>query len=84
MSVIQKIFVVVMNKRLMQWIDDNKKLSDLQGAFQLKRGAEEFYLAFDLLLHQNLRAETGTVYVGQLDLEKAFDRTNRTMLWNTL
>ena len=84
MSVIQKIFVIIMNKRLMKWLEANGKLSDAQGAFQKTRGAEEFFLGFDMLLHQSLRKGSGMVYVGQLDLEKAFDRVNRTILWNTI
>ena len=68
MSIIQKIFVIVMNGRLTEFCLEYNKIEDAQGAYQRKKGAEEFLLEFNILLHHSLRENDGPVIVGQLDL----------------
>ncbi len=68
----------------MKWNKENNIISDTQGAFQKGKGAEEFVLGLDMYIHQQLQTGREYVVMAQIDIEKAFDRVNRTLLWNKL
>ena len=78
MCVAEKILATILNNILMHWIKINSKVSDLQGAFQKGKGADDFLLLLNMLLNQSIKnSGTKKVYILQLDIEKAFDRVWR-------
>ncbi len=84
MGVIQKVMVITLNTRLMHWNKEKSILKDTQGAFQKGKGAEEFALGLEMMIHNELQTGREYMVMAQIDIEKAFDRVNRTFLWNKL
>ena len=75
-----KLYSYILNKRLTQWIEDNKMLNEAQAGF--KQGYSTIDHVFTLLaLVQKQLLNHGILYVYFIDFKKAFDLTDRNTLW---
>ena len=82
-SVPCKIYCAVLNARLTEWLEDNDMLCDEQNGFRKGRSCEEHILALHSIANTRKLAKQST-YVSFIDLRKAFDTVDRTLLWHKL
>ena len=54
MCIMEKALANILNTRLTKWNTDNSIISDLQGAFQQGKGAEETILSLKLLITHSI------------------------------
>ena len=75
-----KLYSYILNKRLTQWIQDNKMLNEAQAGF--RQGYSTVDHVFTLLaLVQKQFLNHGKLYVCFIDFKKAFHLTDRNALW---
>ena len=75
-----KLYSYILNKRLTQWIEDNKMLNEAQAGF--RQGYSTIDHVFTLLaLVQKQLLSHGKLYVCFIDFKKAFDLVDRNTLW---
>ena len=75
-----KLYSYILNKRLTQWIEDNKMLNEAQAGF--RQGYSTIDHVFTLLaLVQKRLLNHGKLYVCLIDFKKAFDLIDRNTLW---
>jgi hypothetical protein len=80
LSIPSKLFEILLNTRLMQWVEANHALSDEQGGFRSKRScADQIFILHEVWSD---RRERGLpTFAAFLDVKSAYDRVWRTGLW---
>ena len=82
-NTVGKIFSAVLNERLRKWIEGHRVLGEEQNGFRVDRRAEDNMFIVNELIERK-RKDGSKVYLGFLDIEKAYDRVNRTMMCKVL
>jgi endonuclease/exonuclease/phosphatase family metal-dependent hydrolase len=83
LSIVSKLFEILLNTRLMGWAEQNRVLCDEQGGFRSKRGcADQLFLLKEVW--SSRREQKLPTYAAFLDVKSAYDRVWRTGLWHQL
>ena len=82
-NTIGKIFSAVLNERLCEWIERVTVLGEEQNGFRTDRRAEDNIFVVNEMIERK-KNEGGKLYLGFLDIEKAYDRVSREMLCKVL
>ena len=82
-NTVGKIFSAVLNERLCKWIERNRVLGEEQNGFRIGRRAEDNIFVLNEMIERK-RSEGRKLYLGFLDIEKAYDRVSREMLCKVL
>ena len=72
-----------MNERLKNWIESNSILGEEQNGFRVGRRAEDNIFILSEIIERKKR-DGDKVYMGFLDIEKAYDTVNRDLLCKVL
>ena len=83
MNTVGKVFSAVLNERLCAWIERVGVLGEEQNGFRVDRRAEDNLFVINEMIERKRRIG-GKLYLGFLDIEKAYDRVNRGMLCSVL
>jgi hypothetical protein len=80
MSVLGKLFSLVLSQRLQKWADANDKLTQCQFGFQAGKSTVDcVFISHSIIAKLFSKGEK--VYCAFVDFEKAFDKVNRHVLW---
>ena len=82
--VLSKIFTSVLNKRLKQWSIQHNVLGEEQAGFRSTYSTIDNLFCLQTVITKYLRQKGSRLYAIFVDFEKAFDRIDRSMLWNKL
>ena len=82
-SIIYKVAMMILRDRLMEAVEKNNFLGDVQGGFRRKRRTEDNLFILERVMELS-RQRGGILFLGFLDLEKAYDRVNREKLFEIL
>ena len=82
-NTVSKVFSGVLNERLCKWIERERVLGEEQNGFRVDRRAEDNIFVVNELIEKK-RRERSKLYLCFLDIEKAYDRVNREILWKVL
>ena len=83
LSIVSKLFEILLNTRLMEWAEANRVLCDEQGGFRTKRGcADQLFVLKEVW--SSRRERKLPTYAAFLDAKSAYDRVWRTGLWHQL
>lgn len=83
LSIVSKLFEILLNTRLMEWAETNRVLCDEQGGFRTKRGcADQLFLLKEVW--SSRREQNQPTYAAFLDVKSAYDRVWRIGLWHQL
>lgn len=82
-SVPCKIYCIILNLRLSQWLEENDCLCDEQNGFRKGRSCEEHIHSLFLTLNDRKISRKST-FACFIDMKKAFDTVDRTLLWYKL
>ena len=80
LNVVGKLYSYILNKRLTQWIEDNKMLNGAQAGFRQGYSTIDHVFTLLALVHKQLLSH-GKLYVCFIDFKKAFDLVDRNTLW---
>ncbi len=80
LSVVSKLFEIVLNRRLAAWVEEHHALSEEQGGFRTKRGCADQLFVLQEALSSRAERKLPT-YVAFLDVKSAYDRVWRSGLW---
>ena len=83
MSVVCKVAMMIMRNRLNKIVEDRKFLGDIQGGFRTKRRTEDNLFILERII-ETVRYRNQKLFLGFLDLEKAYDKVNRDKLFDIL
>ena len=83
MNTVSKVFSAVLNERLCEWIERASVLGEEQNGFRKGRRAEDNMFVVNELIERKKR-DGEKLYLGFLDIEKAYDRVNRKLLCTVL
>ena len=78
-----KLFIRIATERLMSLAEEKKWLSEAQAAYRKGRGVEDHRFLINYLMHR-ARQEKDPLYIGFIDLRKAYDSVDRETLWTKL
>ena len=81
LSVVGKTFSSILNKRLMEWAEENQVLAEEQGGFRIKRGCIEQIFVLKEVIRMRRGKKT---YCCFIDIKKAYDRVWRDGLWHKM
>ena len=79
LSCVSKILSGILNNRLCMYYDAHEILADEQNGFRKKRSCEEHVFSLTSII-RNRKGNGRSTFVAFIDLEKAFDRVDRTLL----
>ena len=79
-SITCKIYANILNKRLLQWLENNGLLVDEQNGFRKDRSCQDHVYSLYSLIH-NRKMHKKDTYTCFVDCRKAFDTVNRDCLW---
>ena len=82
-NTVGKVFSAVLNKRVCEWIERTRVLGEEQNGFRKDRRAEDNVFVISELI-EGKKGSREKLYLGFLDIEKAYDRVNREMLCGVL
>ena len=74
-----KLYSSFLNARLLNYLEDNDKLTDEQNGFRAKRSCLDHVFALTTIVRNRLEKKLDT-YVAFIDLQKAFDHIHRKLL----
>ena len=78
-----KIYSHLLNNRLLNWADNNNKLSECQFGFQKNKSTVDCIFIFHALISKIL-SKGEKLYCCFIDYQKAFDLVNQGLLWQKL
>jgi hypothetical protein len=84
MSILGKVFARILNTRLTEWAEANKKFAEEQSGFRKNHSTIDNIFVLFSIIQKYLLKKSGKVYVCFIDFKKAFDTVNRSILWNVL
>ena len=82
-SILSKVFVHVLKRRLTEWADENDLISEEQAGFRNGYSTIDNIFALHCIIHRQLLRRK-KLYVAYVDFHKAFDTVNRSTLWKIL
>ena len=82
-STIYKTFCLILNRRLMNWLQLKEVLNEAQNGFRPGRGCIDHLFTLVNMIHNRLMGNKSS-FVAFIDLCKAYDSVNRDLLWNKL
>ena len=82
-NTVGKVFSAVLNDRLCKWVERAGVLGEEQNGFRVDRRAEDNMFVVNEMIEEKKR-DGGKLYLGFLDIEKAYDRVNRERLGRVL
>ena len=82
-SVICKVAMMIMRNRLNEAVEDTNFLGDIQGGFRKNRRTEDNLFVLERII-ETCKQRGDKLFLGFLDLEKAYDRVNRGKLFDIL
>ena len=82
-SVVGKLFVKILTNRLAEMAEREGWLPEAQGAFRKGRGMEDHLFVLHTLL-ERARMQKENIFLGFVDLRKAYDSVDRAEVWRTL
>ena len=78
-SVVCKLFMMVLRERINGWVEESGMLGDILGGFRMGRRTEDNLFMLERMLEMaNVRKDC--LFVAFIDMEKAYDRVNRSCL----
>ena len=80
LNVSGKLYSYIVNKRITQWIEDNKVLNEAQAGFRLTYSTIDHVFTLVALVQKQLLRH-GYLYVCFVDFKKAFDLIDRNNIW---
>lgn len=80
---LSKLYELVLNKRLYTYVEQHNILSEEQAGFRKERSTIDHILTIDTVIATRMKQKQDT-YIAFLDLEKAYDKTWRLMLFEKL
>ena len=80
LNVSGKLYSYILNKRLTQWIEDNKLLNEAQAGFRRNYSTIDHVFTLLALVQKQLLSQW-KLYVCFIDFKKAFDLIDRNNLW---
>ena len=83
MSVICKLAMMILRNRLDKIVEDTNFLGDIQGGFRKKRRTEDNLYILERTI-ETVKYRKKRIFLGFLDLEKAYDKVNRNKLFDVL
>jgi len=90
-SCLGKLFCILINKRLYNWVEKNQKLSRWQGGFRRRMGCDvQSFRLLATILHQFSQKKgykgrkQGRVFACFVDFKKAYDSVKHALLWKKL
>ena len=84
LSVFGKIFMNIMNARIMKWCEGNRVLCQEQGGFKKGFSTIDSVFVLETVVRKYLLKPRGRFYCAFIDFTKAFDLLNRDALWYKL
>jgi hypothetical protein len=82
-SCIYKLFMIIIKQRMIEWLEDNKKFRELQNGFRKdRRTTDNIYIITQLI--EAMRDNSEELIITFLDIKKAYDRVNRSILWERM
>lgn len=81
---IVKIFTMIINKRINDWAEKNKKIPEWQAGFRERRGTSEHIFSLNAMIQNQLRKKGGKLYALFVDLKGAFPSVSHELLWRKL
>ena len=82
-NTIGKIFSAILNERLCKWIEKEGVLGEEQNGFRVDRRAEDNMFIINEMIERK-KKDGSKLYLGFLDIEKAYDRVSREVLYRVL
>jgi len=82
-SVLSKVFLHIINKRLQIWADDNNQIGEEQAGFRKHYSTIDNVFSLHAMVQKYL-ARHKKLYAVFVDFHKAFDTVNRRVLWEVL
>ena len=79
-NALHKVLTKILNKRLSNFMLNNKKWTDYQNGFMEKKRTEDNILILQSLFHKYVRCEDKPIYLAFVDFKKFFDLINRQFL----
>ena len=83
LSCAAKLFTSIINNRLTEWAEDNKVFCEYQYGFRKQRGTTDCMFILHGIINLLLN-KSKPLFCSFVDLQKAFDGTNRRALWYKL
>jgi hypothetical protein len=84
LSCFGKLFTCVLNNRLTSFIENNYLLGKEQAGFRAGFSTSDHLFTLHAIIDIVLSKKKGRLYCAFLDYEKAFDKVNRSLLWQKL
>ena len=82
-SSLGKLFIRIITRRLEEIAERHKWLPEAQAAFRKNRGIEDHLFVLQTII-SNERRKGKNLYLGFIDLQKAYDSVERNLLWKKL
>ena len=80
LPIMGKLLTSILNDRLLEWAELNKKINDAQFGFRKnRRTTDALFIIHTISLIATKRR--GPLFIGFIDLAKAFDSVNHDLLW---
>ena len=78
-----KLYSRIINRRVMKYVEENKILSEMQNAFRETRSMADNIMMLQAIMNKNC-ANHNETYLCFIDLEKAYDKIPRKLLWTEM
>ena len=79
-----KIMTGLMNERLKNWLEKNKKIEESQNGFRKGYGTQDLIIIMNTIIENKIKEKRGKVWVMFLDLKAAFDKVNRKIIFQKM
>ena len=83
LNICGKIYSYILNKRLMNWVEDNDMINEAQAGFRRNYSTIDHIFTLLALVQKQLLNHS-KLYVAFIDFKKAFDLVDRSRLWEVL
>ena len=83
LPIMAKLFTSILNKRLWEWTESNKKINDSQFGFRMNRRTTDALFIIHTISLFAVRQKK-PMFLAFIDLSKAFDSLNHDLLWAKL
>ena len=83
LSTVYKIYSSILNKRITKYAEENNIFADEQNGFRSGRSCQDHIYSLTTII-RNRRQQGKSTYVAFIDMEKAFDRVDRDLLFYKL
>ncbi|OXA49180.1 Retrovirus-related Pol polyprotein from type-1 retrotransposable element R2 [Folsomia candida] len=84
LSTTLKLLTSIIAKRLSQWGEESKKISEYQAGFKAGTGTMEQIVILNTIVQSKLALPNGKLFVAYVDLKSAFDSPPHDKLWRKM